>query len=164
MTMTVEHISENLGPRASKIQYLDGKRKVESEDSEKKPSPAGPGDKDQVEISENAKKLMSRDVLLERMEEQARDADDIREEKIKRAEIRLMIDYYNKKEVLEKVAESLLGGAEKAEAADAESSIQRNTASDIRWDLVRQAEDRMRRGFYEDPTVIMSVVDKLLGL
>ena len=164
--MTVEHISEGFGAHQIHKGYFDAKRKTESAKEGENHSSTSASDR--VEISNDARRLMERDSLVGRVRNVLGDAPEVRQEKVRQAVERLVMGLYEQREVLERIAESLLGGGREIRlSSDGKEGSQEVLSTEdvddgIRWDKIREVEERMNQGFYDQVDVLESIVARLI--
>ena len=159
--MTIEHVSEGRGAHSIQKGYLDTKRKLDSAKSEGKEKTSSGAD--QVEISKDAQRLRQRDSLIQELRASLEKIPEVREEKVRAVEERVTADHYEKREVLERLAEALLEGSGDFETSHAQDSGASQDKSDIRFDLIEQAQDRIAQGYYDREDILETLVQILMG-
>ena len=159
--MTIEHVSEGRGAHSIQKGYLDSKRKLDSAKSEgqEKSSPGA----DQVEISKDAKRLSQRDSLIQELRTSLESMPEVREERVRAVEERVTADHYERREVLERLADALLEGSEDLESPGAKASDESPDNTDVRLEKIEQVQTRIAQGYYDREDIIETLVQILLG-
>lgn len=165
--MSIENISEGMGPYQILKGYLNAKGKTKSS-KEEDTSSNMTSSADRVEISEDAKKLAERISLVERLKEEMKSIPEpeIRREKIGQALARMHSGYYGDKEVLDELIDALLKEGEETKSPDALGNVKVLSAgsdAEIRWDKIQEVGEKIEKLFYDRREVIDTIIDRLLG-
>ena len=162
--MSVEHISEGMGTHSIHRGYVDAKQKIESQKGEKNVSDNVRSDK--AEISDAARRLMNRDSLVQKIREVFERLPEVSEEKIRQVMGRLSVDYYSRREVLEKIGDSLLEenkGLDFSSSAEGPEETYSKVKGDIRIEKIQEVERKIETGFYNRNDILDNIVNRLLG-
>lgn len=160
--MSIENIAEGFGPQSIHQGYLDAKKRVDKSDSVQKKSKP-----DQVDISSDAKKMMMRDALINRVKAALETVPDIRQDRVQQAGQRLNYGYYADENVQKKVAGSLF--EEQAALPNADVSAGGTSEDPPQIDIQMQVEkildiqQKVVDGYYDRIEVIESLVEKLMS-
>jgi flagellar biosynthesis anti-sigma factor FlgM len=132
-------------------------------DAKQRPSAARSGS-DVVQISDRARTLKSQQ---ETAAAALGETPDVRQARVAQVKARVAEGYYDRPEVRQAVADSILNSgtmtevaAEKRQANTAKASLA--STPDVRQDQVAQAKQRVASGFYDTPEVRKKTVDGLL--
>jgi hypothetical protein len=167
--VSVEHISEGLGSHHVQKGYLDAKRKTESDKNEE-PRQSTDSDSDRVEISENAKRLAEKNTQAQQLKDDLNKLSEpeLRQDKIRQAEIREWTGHYERQDVQEKIVKSVLDqlGSMKAleQSVLNETDVSQQPDIELRWDKIQEVSKRIEALYYERKEIMDSVIDRLLGL
>jgi len=165
--MGLEHISEGYGSPQIHRSYLDAKQKLDSKTKETQS--AKPSSSDQVEISEDAKRLAEKNEAVQKMRDALRQLPEeagTRQEKVREAMVQILAGYYEQKDIIAKVVDSLLETSpnavlqgESGGPSGLEPSGQDVAAQEIR---LEEIEKKIAEGFYDRPDVVETVATRLL--
>ena len=167
--MSVEHISEGLGSHQVQKGYLDAKRKTES-DKKEEPKGATTSDSDRVDISEKAKQLAEKNTQAQHLRDDLNKLpeSELRQDKIRQAEVREWTGHYERQDVQEKIVKSVLdklGSMKALEQSDLnETDVSQQPDVELRWDKIQEVSRRIEVLYYERKEIMDSVIDRLLGL
>ena len=157
--MTVEHVSEGRGAHSIQKGLLDAKKKLDSAKHEGVDRSVS----DQVEISRDAQRLKQRDALIEELRTSLERMPEAREEKVREAASRIRSEHYEKREVLEHLADALLEEPGGSGISEASVSATSGNHPDVRPEKIEQAQERIEQGYYDRDDVIETLVQMLLG-
>jgi len=167
--VSVEHISEGLGSHQVQKGYLDAKRKTESDKNEESKRSIA-SDSDRVEISEKAKKLAEKNIQAQQLKDDLNKMPEpeLRQDKIRQAEVREHTGHYEQQDVQEKIVKSVLDklgsmkGFEQSGGTETDATQQPDV--ELRWDKIREVSQRIEELYYERQEIMESIIDRLLGL
>jgi hypothetical protein len=165
--MSIDQISQSSGAYQVQKNYLDAKRKAAAPSKEETPKISPKADK--VEISEDAKKMITSDNLIQEGLDAVKNLPEepIREDRVRQSEVRIVTGHYDRKDVLEKIVDFLI---ERDDALENESfpltmeTLTENQASDIRYDRLELIQQRITDNFYDQIEVLDNIAGKLLGV
>ena len=164
--MSIDQISQSSGAYQVQKNYMDSKRKAapNKDESGKVASKA-----DKVEISEDAKKMIHSDNLIQNSVDAVMDLpeEDVREDVVRQSEMRIVTGHYDRKDVLEKIVEFLIERDETLENQPYPQTIESLTAAkseDIHINNLELIQKRIAEDFYDQIDVLDNIASKLLGV
>jgi anti-sigma28 factor (negative regulator of flagellin synthesis) len=155
--MRIEHVSK--GQQIQSVQKSGAK----SEQA----AGAGKAKADQVDISETARALHVRQQQVDTTKDAVQQLPDIRAERLEAVTRRMSEGYYNRPDVIRKIADAVVRSGVIQDAVQARAAVstvlqRMDETPDVRPERVESAKRRAAEGAYDTPEVIQKVAEEIL--
>ncbi|MCK5147485.1 hypothetical protein KAR48_12080 [bacterium] len=162
--MTIDHIAENYGSHAIRSSGIEPKKR----DDEKK-AVARPAAQvsDKIQISDEARALKEKAGLLATAQEELKKVADIEipDAKVRQVFARIMSQYYDSRQVLGSIADSLLdNGIQLAKDSGSDVGISKlNEMASLESGQIDEIRQKIENGFYDQQDVFDVIVQELFS-
>lgn len=163
--MSIDQITQSSGAYQVQKGYLDAKRKAAPQKEEAtKAAPRA----DKVEISEDAKKMINADQLIQEGVDAVQKLPDeeVRQDMVRKSEYRVATGHYDRQDVLEKIVDFLIqqdNAIEKLPYEMKAESLPPDVVGENQINRLELIHQRIADNFYDQAEVLGTIADKMLG-